>query len=290
MTTLLKPGVHDGISFEDYCLDPGVNATTLKAFAGRTPKHARLALEEPQEDTQSLVIGHAAHTAVLEPDLFDTLYAAYPKSEYVEQFGHPNSKAYKAARDAWYAKHEDACIMTDEEHEAALRIRKAVMGHGLARSLLVENKGKPELTVIVEQDETRLKGRIDRLTSYNGYPAIVDLKTINPMGDVLRPHVVERYLHRYAIHIQMAWYLDLLNAHAEADRMPVIVFVENVPPHDVAVYPVDDAAIEQGRREARSYLHQLKQCRESGYWPGYAREMQGPIGLPQYAQAGDLDS
>lgn len=283
MSTLLPNGVHSGVPFSDYCLDPGINASTLKHFAGRTPKHAKLELDKPDEDTTSMTIGHAAHTAVLEPNQYDQIYAVYPKAEFTEKYGRSNSNAHKAARAEWENEHAHAIPLTDAEHEHAQAIRRAVLDHPLARRLLIDNKGKNELTIICDDGKTRRKARIDRLTKIDGWPAVVDLKTINPKGDHLREFVVSRYIHQWSVHMQLAWYMDCLNRHAEADRIPIIVFVENEPPYDVAVYRVGEQSIAQGRSEAELYMQQLIQCRETGYWPGFSLELEGPVELPPYA-------
>ena len=280
-TDLLAPGAHSNIPFEDYCLDPGLNSSTLKHFHKSTPKHALHAMTTAEVDTEALRRGHAAHTAVLEPELYEKLFAAYPKEQMVRTHGHPNSNKYKAARDAWYVEHEDACIIDEFEWRNALEIRDALRDQALARSLLFENKGRNELTIIADVDGVRRKARVDRLTNYNGQPCIVDLKTISTKGYTLSPRTVEKQVYRFAYHVQMAWYLDTLNAVAPADRIAILAFVEADDPHDVVCYHVESDTIELGRKQYTKYLNQLLRGRKTGFWPGYSDQLLS-MNFPQH--------
>ena len=275
----LGQGVHPNVPFEVYCTDPGVNASTLKHFHRSTPKHAKFAMDQPDTDTKALRRGHATHTAVLEPKLFNTLYAKFPKAEMLQAHGgpnrSPNCNAYKTARDVWYAEHEDACILDDAEWDNALAIRDAIIegDNAIARQLLFEGAGKNELTIIDESEGLRRKARVDRLTYYEKHPCIVDLKTIETRGYPLNHRTAELQINQYAYHVQLAWYLDLLNSAKPADRLAIIVFVEAEPPHDVVCYHVDTPTIEHGRKLAAKYLNQLKRGRETGYWPGFSNHL-----------------
>lgn len=290
--TQLAPGIHRNIAFEDYCTDPGVNASTLKLFTGRTPKHAKSDMDAPDDDTQSKAIGHASHTAVLEPALFDELYAIYPKTEYVEKYGHPNSNKYKAARLEWEAEHEDAIVLNDTEYEHARRIAEAVQQHPLASKLLINNRGASELTVIGEVDhgeqKIRTKARLDRVTEYEKFPALVDLKTMAPRGGILDPRSVSMTITNYRYHQQAAWYLDRLNDQRPADRLFIFVFVENAAPYDVVCYSLEPEAIEQGRRDNEKALGEYARGMRDGRWPGFSNQLQS-VSIRDYAIEDTID-
>lgn len=280
---LLPHGVHSSVPFADYCLDPGVNASTLKAFMGRTPKHAKVSLAE-DKDSESLTVGHASHTAVLEPDEYDKLYAVFPYREFCETYGDGRTKAHKEAKAAWEAEHAHAIRITDDEHQKAMAIREAVLDHPIAKRLLIDNKGKNELTLICDDGKTRRKARLDRVTKWDGWPAIVDLKTINTRGRCLSDYVISRYMLDYGVHMQLAWYLGCLADHdANAEKYkPLIVFVENEEPYDVRVVEVSARSIEQGRLDAAACLQQYQQATETGYWPGMPHQVDG-VDIPEFA-------
>ena len=54
-------------------------------------------------------------------------------------------------------------------------------------------------------------------------------------------------------------------------------------PYASAIYILDDAAIEQGRREYRSALNDYVACERSGDWPDYGAQPV-TIGLPHWRQ------
>lgn len=284
--SLLSPGLHRNIDFADYCTDPGVNASTLKLFTGRTPKHAKHDIESADKDSASLAIGHAAHAAVLEASTFDRLYAVYPKGEYVKSYGHPNSSKYKAARDEWIAEHDSRIIITDDQYEHARRIADAVAAHPLASRLLMHNRGASEFTVIGEIDvnghKMRTKARLDRVTEHEKFPALVDLKTIAPRSGILDPRNVSYAITNYKYHQQAAWYLDRLADHRPADRLFIFVFVENTPPYDVACYMLEPESIEQGRRDNERALKQYATGMRDGRWPGFSQQLQS-VNIRDYA-------
>lgn len=269
----LPAGLHRDIPFEQYLLHPGINATTLKLF-DRTPLHAKYALDHPRDETAALLNGHASHTAVLEPDKFDDLYACYPKAEFVEKYGHPNSNRYKAERDVWYAEHDGACILEDEQHKTALAIAKAVKRHPIAHDLFFGGRGINELTAIgtvqTQHGEFPAKARIDRLTEFRGRPVIADLKNCATKGGVLNDRVVSRAIQTYGYHRQFAWHTGVLNQLRPADREVWLVFVEPDAPHDVACYQLGEESIELGRALNARALEQLARGRATGAWPGFS--------------------
>ena len=281
--TTLPPGLHRDISFEDYLALDGINASTLKMF-GQTPLHAKYKLDHPKDETAALLNGHASHTAILEPDKFEQLYACYPKTEYKEKYGHPSSNKYKAAKMAWYAEHDGACILDDDQWHNALDIAKAVHRHPVARQLLYDGRGLNELTGIStvesKHGEHQTKFRLDRLTEFRGRPCIVDLKNCAPKGGVLNDRVVSGAIARYGYHQQFAWYLDGLATLKPADRDVWLVFVEPEPPHDVVCYQLGEESIDLGRALNTKALNQLAEGRATGHWPGFSDQ-------PQHVQCPD---
>jgi len=63
----------------------------------------------------------------------------------------------------------------------------------------------------------------------------------------------------------------------------VFVCVEKAPPYAVAIYALDQAAIDLGRMEYQRDLLLVRQCEESGIWPAFGDEVT-TIGLPAWMQ------
>lgn len=58
--------------------------------------------------------------------------------------------------------------------------------------------------------------------------------------------------------------------------------VEKLPPFAVAVYRIDEDALEAGRRMYRRALRLWAECLDRGIWPGYSDRIES-ISLPAWA-------
>lgn len=63
-----QPGVYRDVPAAVYFALPCVNKSTLDDLEEATPKHCKYRAENPDEETESLLIGHATHTLTLEGD------------------------------------------------------------------------------------------------------------------------------------------------------------------------------------------------------------------------------
>ena len=64
--------------------------------------------------------------------------------------------------------------------------------------------------------------------------------------------------------------------------------VEKKPPYDVAVYRVDEEAIEAGQRKVDGWLRKLAEARRTGQWPGVAPDVLR-LELPDYVLTDGLE-
>ena len=53
-----------------------------------------------------------------------------------------------------------------------------------------------------------------------------------------------------------------------------LIAVESAAPYNVMVYRLDPLRIDQGWMKCEKWVHQLKQCLETGHWPGYLEGVQ----------------
>ena len=266
----VPPGIHAGITFDDYCHIEALNHSTLKLW-DKTPAHARYAMTHPQETTTSLRMGDACHVAVLEPKRFKKEYARSPKFDMRTNKG-------KAAAAAWASEYPEYAALLPTEYDAACGMRDSVWAHPLASEML-KGKGQNELTVIwVDADSGLLcKGRIDRLTSYMGWTIVLDLKTaLDASIDQFARACV-----KYGYHSQAAFYLDGLNALAAHERRFIYLVVENQPPYLVRLLELDDSAIAEGRARYRAAVQTYKVSMDSGEYPAYPVGIEG-FDLPSW--------
>jgi exodeoxyribonuclease VIII len=277
-----KIGAHRGVSFEEYCRWNAVNWHSLEPFR-RSALEAHHAAARPDDAGPALVKGGAFHSAVLEPEKFEKIYAVMPKFD-----GHPNSKVYRDAREAWRAAHRCSVEISADEHDELLAMSAAVRAHSVTSAIL-KAPGRNELSIAWRDKETAelCKGRIDRLCRL---PASV--LDPNAAGEVLalvdfkstsRFHRFDLECAEYGYHAQLAFYSDGLYALEPAPITCLIVAVQSVPPFDVAVFTSADA-VDHGRRLYRRLLAEAIRCRTERNWPGICPVGTIPIILPAWAR------
>lgn len=251
-----------------------VNWTTLKEMR-RSPLHYRHRLANPLTDSIRLALGRATHTAILEPDKFALEYAVYGG----ERRAGKEWEAFRAA-------HAGRTIIKTDEYETCLAMRDAIKRHAVASSILASGEAEKVIAWTDEATGLPCKGRIDWLTQWS----ITDLKSTADLDPLRFAATTARLGH----HLQLAFYRRGLRAITGLDYPVQIVAVESSPPHDVAVFNVDDATLFAGDEEIGELLERVKACRESGNWPG-RYPVETTLQLPSWAMtsesasASDLD-
>lgn len=291
---MLKPEIIYDLPFAAYCEIDALNQSRLKLFK-KTPLHARHEILHGKIDTQALVVGHASHTMILEPEKFRDNYAVFADDDIIKDVMAANpatqspraTKIYKDAKAIWEAKHAGHAHLTACEYARCRGIQAAVASHPIASQLLYGDAGENELTLVWELPDGKdghAKARIDRLTRWNKFNCVVDVKTWNAKDAdaILDQRSVEKQIHQYGYHNQAAWYLDGLSQLAPANYTFIFVFVEQEAPHDVAVYELSEEAIEKGRAENAARMEQYLDCKKTDRWPGVSAEIK-PVGLPVWA-------
>jgi len=250
----------------DYDSIQAVNWSTLKHMRD-SPAAYKYALENPRADTAAFVFGRAAHTALFEPDTFDSKFAVWS--------GPRRGKAYDVFKET-----ETRTILTADEAQRARTIAAAVMANDIARGYL--KGGIYEKPVYWRDGGTDLqcKGRPDCVNA----DVLVDFKTAG--STEARRFGAEAA--RYGYHMQIAHYANGLEHNGYEVNARVIIVAEKQPPHDVAVFVVDDMAFAVAREEVRTLLRRVAECRATGIWPGRYLEVQ-PLTLPAWADTLELD-
>ena len=258
-------------SAADYHADPGASASRLKLLR-RSPAHMRYAMDNPEEPTPAMIIGSATHSAILEPDLFVKEWGRLP-------VGDGRSTAIKQAKAELITQFGADHILKSDVYDNILAMRDSVLGNALALDLL--DGADTEVSHYWTEDRIECKARIDALpregSQWNN--CIVDIKTTaNAHPDEFR-----RTVGNFSYHIQAAHYL----AAADRDRF-IFIVVERDAPHCVAIYELDDDALELGRQERDSLLKLWALCeakeavRGADAWPGFPPEIQ-ELALPGWA-------
>lgn len=249
-----------GLDIDEYHAGPGVSSSTIKKMASRTPAHV---LANVQENKPAFVLGRAAHTAVLEPDQFESRYML---GEDIRR----GTKAWDAMEIAAAGRE----VLKPQDWDLALRLRDAVWEHPLA-SVILGSGGRTEASGFWTDPATEelCKFRPDYHDAAQRIAA--DLKTTTDMASF------RRTASDYGLHIQQAWYETGFEALDEPIESWFFIAVEKEPPYLVGVSCLTRAAVDLGREVCRTQLDRYHECKTSGIWPGYPDLIE--LDLPAWA-------
>jgi hypothetical protein len=268
----LKPGIYRDIPSDQYHAWPAKNFSSIKT-ARRSLLHYHYEQTHPTEQTAAMALGQAFHHATLEIDTWMSDYAKAPKVDRRTKDGKEQWAAFQLAS-------LRKTVLSAEDHDLVEEMQGAVHTHTLAAAMLKE-PGMTEVSVVWEDDATGLlcKARIDRLTKWDGWTHAIDLKSCQDAS----PDGFAKACGNYDYHMQAAWYLEGLAAHDPRERKFSFIAVEKSPPHAVAVYELEEWALQQGRDECRSVLASIAEAEQSGMWGGYGNEIT-TLALPRWRQ------
>ncbi len=267
MDTLSEARVRLDVPPEEYHRRELGTVTTgaLKAMR-RTPAHYRAWVETPDrpaDESPALAFGRAVHAAVLEFDRFREQYVIEPA------WGDRRRKAERDRYRAWKAQANGREPISGEDFLHVAGIVKSLHEHPLIGRLLAAEY-VAEATVEWIDPETGLpcKCRPD-WWARGGMNLMVDVKTTQ-VADAGR---FAWSCRDYGYDLQVAHYTA--GAEAVGERCDFIfAAVEKEPPYAVAVYQIDESAIDEARDERRAAMLRIAECVETGEWPGYPSEIQ----------------
>lgn len=260
-------------SAEEYHAAPGASASRLNKMFFNSPAHMRHGLENPEEPTQAMIIGSAAHSAILEPDLFEKEWGRLPE-------GDGRSSAIKKAKADLVSQFGASRILKPEAYDSIVGMRDSVLGNESAADLLVEANTEVSSYWVDEDTGVKCKARIDAMPYQDsgwGY-CLVDVKTTANAS----PEEFRRSVHNFGYHRQAAHYLASTDDKVFGRDRFIFICVEKAPPHCVAIYELDPDAIALARSELDHLLATWAECEASGAWPSYPEGIQ-ELSLPGWA-------
>lgn len=250
---------------DSYKAIDAINWSTLKHMR-KSPRHFMNALTSQGDDTRSMKLGRATHTAILEPDRFLVDYVMFGGERRAgkawEQFAEANAEKE---------------ILKLDEYQLALAMRDAVEFHPRALDLISSGVAEVALTWTDEKTVLRCKGRVDWVDASRRI--FVDVKTAAEIEAMRFASAAARL----GYHGQLAFYRRGLEATYGQTFDGYLIAVENKKPHDTAVFRYDEDVMYAADCEIGELLERVAQCRASGEWPGqYPGETS--LYLPAWAQ------
>lgn len=258
---------------DEYHAGPGISKSHLDVIAGKSPLHYWAKYIDPnrvrEEPTAAMKLGTAIHAAVLEPDLLHKTCVADPGID-------KRSNAGKAEWAAFKAEHAGKLILPDDDFQACLQVRDAVLRHPVARGLLSGGKAEQSFFAIDSETGELVKCRTDYLQDSGAL--VVDVKST----DDASPTGFAKSVANFRYHIQPPWYFDVLKtAFGEAPANWVFLAVEKKPPYAIGAYFVHPTDVERAREVARRDLARIVECKRAGSFPDFAAEVL-PLELPRW--------
>jgi exodeoxyribonuclease VIII len=249
---------------DGYRLLAGVNWSSLK-YLRESALLYRYRLGVPDEDTPSMALGRATHALVFEPETFERDFAIW-------EGGRRQGKEWEAFRDA----HVNQTIFKPDEIELAAQMAEAVRRHPLVQPYLTGGLFEHPIRWTDGATGLLCKAKPDWLIAERRI--LLDLKSARSI-DARR---FGAFSARLGYHCQLAHYRNGVTAALgwRPERV-LIVAVENEPPHDVAVFELDEEALYVGEQEVQELLAMLRACRTADQWPGRYTEEQA-LQLPAW--------
>jgi hypothetical protein len=253
---------------DEYHSHPAVGSTSLKRIL-RSPAHYRYEQLNPSEPTPAMQFGTICHTAILEPQIFFRDKVIMPTF---------SGAGARTAKEHFLLENHGKIIVTPDQMDTISGMLDAISKHESARQLL--SGGVAEESYFDVDPETGIlrKVRPDYMRKDLGN-LIIDVKTTTDAS----PQAFAKCVANLMYHLSAALYLDVVSSVIDQtlERF-VIVAIEKDPPFGVAVYMLDERAIEAGRFLYQKALRTLKECRDSKQYPAYPDHVMN-ISIPSWA-------
>lgn len=282
----MKTGLHFDIPNDDYHADPhdrpSLSSTLARLIINQSPLHAwhaspRLNPNFEGKNSKTFDIGRAAHRSILGQG---DDYAVFP-ADILASNGAATTKEAKAfaeecrSRGITPIKSDEAAQV--EAMADAVKIRLAQMG------IEIDSR-RSEVVALGDIDGCAVRAMYDNLPE--GKPWVLDIKTTTNA----HPEACIRHVMDYGYDLQIAHYLDVLEAVTGERRKMRLCFVEKEAPYEVSVIELHDDASHEAdwmltaRSKAEEARRIWRECLEQRYWPGYEPRI-AVVGAPAwYAQ------
>lgn len=249
---------------EAYHAYEGISKSGLDLIA-RSPAHyAHAAKREP---TRHMVIGTAIHTALLEPERFESDYLL------LRDVTDRRSSEYKQA----IKVHNPELVLTGKEADHVSGMQESVYSNPCA-AILLEAPGWYELSAFVECPVTGvlMRARYDKIIEGG---VLVDLKKTQD----IEYSAFQRSVGRYRYHVQDAFYSRVYELiTGEKPKSFKFLCVEEQSPYASKIYSLDDEAKLVGARHALNDANVYADCNKRGEWP-YPDGSEEVMSLPAWS-------
>lgn len=257
-----KPGIYEGVDFEEYLAWDAISNSRLSLFR-KSPRAFKYGAA--LESRPYLQLGRLIHCGVLEESAFARRYAVCPDyhldgANVTGTGERSQSKATKYVRkrvEEFSAAHEGQEIVSLEWYEATLAVVREIAANRDAYECFNGADGRAEISIVWDEGGLLCKARLDMVNRGR----LVDLKS--SAGAERFANAIANYgYHRQLAHYQRGWELlagEILD--------PWIVVVESSSPHVVQAARLASEALQQGHEERAELIAEWRRCQRADDWP-----------------------
>lgn len=247
---------------KEYRENPAISRSELWQM-NKSPQHFKYNLDNPIEDTSSLLFGRASHKYILEQEEFDKEFVVAPVFN-------KRTKAGKEAYQRFLTESEGKEVISLTDMDKIKAMKEAIDCNPVAKALLTGIHEKSFFWIDSDTHES-CKCRPDCLAEYEGQKYIVDYKTTESCED---GHF-ERSVRKYGYKFQAGMYREGVFQNTFEQYGFAFVAQEKKAPYAVRVYICTPEFINQGYDKFREFIGMYHACKENGNWYGY----EGPENL-----------
>lgn len=244
-------GVEPKHPWDEYVSQDFMNPSTL-AHGLKSMKHLKSAWDYPdQSDTEDKQTGRAIHCFIYEPRDFEKRYTVY------DDVRNPRHAKYQA----FIAANPGKEVLSTKQWDAVIEAGKAFVTDKVVMQRF--QSGQAEVTLYGEIAGVQFKGRVDWIETE---PIIDDLKT----AQNILARAFGRDFYDYGYDLKLAIYRELYRQNSFMAPQVNVICLEKKRPYDAAVVPVPESVLDRGFNKALNIIERMKECIETGEWPGVA--------------------
>lgn len=261
---------------KEYRALPALSASDIKIMQ-RSQAHWHYWKSNPPEETEAQRLGTAVHMKILQPDLFDSEYALFSDSAYVEAlrkgevpdesgkhkaYENPRaSKLYKSYKADFDNSVQGRKIIGQEYLEVVNGISNAVKQNPHVNEWLNDPQSLKEHAIFWRVGDTDMKAMLDLICGH----VIVDIKTtLDARADSFM-----REAHRYGYFLQGAVYVSALESTGIENPTFILLACEKEPPYLCQPFVIGQDTIEYQKTRIDKLLREHVDCLRTGIWSGY---------------------
>lgn len=240
----MTPGIHT-ISIEDYHSGPGVSKSGLHTILTKTPYHYRFGDRTP---SNAQAFGSAAHTAILEPNLFEPRYMRGPDDRRGNKWTAAQEMAAAAGKEC----------LTSGDYDDAMRLRDILHRDTMLRRL---TDGAPaiEQSAYAVDEETGELVRVRPDLFNHDMRVMMDLK-----AGTLDSYTMLRNFVNFGYNLQSEMYPSIWTKAGGGDVDAFIFLcVEKDAPHAYRWVELPPGALEEGAAMYRKAMGIYHDCMEA---------------------------